>query len=121
MNLNQCDCNCNAIVMTPAASSAHFTHHIVKATIMSSAVKQLLNHSPSFELTRNHRVLTECFYNPKVITVFEMDVYQEINGVGEHGGSDRWSKVHINRVIWSFAVCAIKDLTFGEIQYFFVH
>ena len=38
-----------------------------------------------------------------------------------HGGSDRWSKVHniIKGVILSFVSCAIKDLNFCEIQYYF--
>ena len=39
--------------------------------------------------------------------------------IGEHGGSDRWLKVHniIKGVILSFAECTIKDLNFCEIQY----
>ena len=73
--------------------------------------------------------------NPKVITVFERDAYQEINSINftglivkdisvgsvcENGISDTWSKFHnvIKGVILSFDERVIKDLNFCEMQYF---
>ena len=58
--------------------------------------------------------LLVCFLDGMKYTYIIFNMY-------EYGGSDRWPEVHnIKRVIFLIAICAIKDLNFCEIQYFFI-